>query len=52
MIHSGTDIFISGIDGGIDCTLSKIADHTKVAGEVDIIEGRDVIQRDPDMIEK
>lgn len=40
------NIFIDGIGSGTEFTLSRFADHTMLSGAVNLLEGRDAIQRE------
>ncbi|RMC20203.1 hypothetical protein DUI87_01049 [Hirundo rustica rustica] len=42
------NIFVGGMDRGIECTLSKFPEETKLWGAVNMLEGRDAIQSDLD----
>jgi len=46
------NIFVSNMNSGTECTLSKFAHDAKLCGAADALEGRDAIQRDLDRLEK
>ncbi|GAB0178801.1 mitochondrial enolase superfamily member 1 [Grus japonensis] len=46
------NISVGNTDSGIECTLSKFANNTKLCGVVDTLEGMDAIQRDLDRLER
>ena len=45
-------IIISDTDSEIECTLSRVADATKLSGVLGMPEGWDAIQRDLDKLER
>ena len=45
------DVFVNDLDAGIECTLSKFADDTKLGGAVDSLSGREALHGELDRLE-
>lgn len=46
------NIFDSNMGSGTECVLSKFSNGTKLWGAVDMLKGREAIQKDPDRLQR